>query len=139
MKSYDKSYKYFMIFLDGMDQKKIELFYYKRFSKFLDAVFFIGVYVVGVFVMNGGLRIRVYMTYGNFRNDFNFTVAVIQDVINNWEGELSEVLYLQMDNTVAQNKNNTVLVYLNMLVEYGIFKKVKVGFLLVGYIYDQID
>jgi len=29
--------------------------------------------------------------------------------------------------------------YLNMLVEFGIFQKVKVGFLLVGYTHDHID
>lgn len=139
MKSYDKPHKYLMISLDGMDQKKTELPHYKRLPKSLDAASLIGVHVVGVLVMNGGLRTRAYMTYGNFRNDPNLTVAVIQDVINNWEGELPEVLYLQMDNTAAQNKNNTVLAYLNMLVEHGIFKKVKVGFLLVGHTYDQID
>lgn len=137
--TYDKPHKYMMLSLDGMDQKKTELPHYKRLPKSLDSSALIGVHVVGVLVMNGRLQTKAYMTCGNIRNDPNLTIAVIQDVISNWVGALPDVLYLQMDNTSAQNKNSSVLAYLNMLVDRGIFVKVKVGFLLVGHTHDQID
>ena len=38
-----------------------------------------------------------------------------------------------------KKKNQVVFGYLNMLVELGIFHKVKVGFLLVGQNHDHID
>lgn len=38
-----------------------------------------------------------------------------------------------------ENKNQYTLAYLNMLVETGVFKNIKVGFLLVGHTHDQID
>ena len=42
------------------------------------------------------------------------------------------ILYIQLDNTAWEDKNSTVFGYLSMLVEQGVFKKVKVNFLLVG-------
>jgi hypothetical protein len=52
---------------------------------------------------------------------------------------LSSVLYLQLDNTSRENKNNLLFLYLHMLVLKGVFNKIKVGFLLVGHTHDQID
>lgn len=139
MKCYANPHKYLQLSLDGMDQKKTELPHYKRLPKNLDAAALIGVHVVGVIMVKRVLRTKVYLTYGNIRNDPNLTIAVIQDIISNWERTLPEVLYLQMDNTAAQNKCAAVLAYLNMLVHKGVFKKIKVGFLMVGHTHDQID
>ena len=50
-------------------------------------------------------------------------------------GYLSSILYLQMDNCARENKNWMMFAYLSWLVEKGIFKKVCVGFLIVGYVY----
>ena len=50
-------------------------------------------------------------------------------------GYLSSVLYLQMDNCARENKNWMMFAYLSWLVEKGIFKKVCVGFLIVGCVY----
>ena len=52
--------------------------------------------------------------------------------------ELPEVLYLQLDN-VYSNKSKTLMRYCNWLVDTGIFKKVKVCFLLVGHTHENID
>jgi hypothetical protein len=67
------------------------------------------------------------------------TIHVIQDVLNGWKGELPRVLYLQLDNTPCKNKNKFVIAYLHMLVKRGVFRKIKVGFLVVGHTHDQID
>ena len=46
---------------------------------------------------------------------------------------------MQLENTIKENKNSIVFGYLSMLVERGIFKKIKVNFLLVGHTHDHID
>jgi hypothetical protein len=52
---------------------------------------------------------------------------------------LPPVLYLQLDNTCRENKNNLLMAYLHMLLKNRVFKKIKIGFLLVGHTHDQID
>ena len=59
-------------------------------------------------------------------------------MMSHWSSNLPEVLYLQVDNTCHENKNQVVFGYLNMLVELRVFEKVKVGFLLVGHTHDHI-
>ena len=90
-------------------------------------------------VFNGEMFPRVYFTAPNIHNDANLTITIIHHVLSHWPGDLPKVLYLQLDNTSRENKNQVVFSYLNMLVELGIFKKVKVGFLLVGHTHDHID
>ena len=100
---------------------------------------FIQFHLVGCMVFNGEMIPRVYFTAPNIHNDANLTISIIHHVITHWPGDLPEVLYLQLDNTSRENKNQVVFGYLSMLVELGIFKKVKVGFLLVGHTHDHID
>jgi hypothetical protein len=50
-----------------------------------------------------------------------------------------ENLYLVMDNSAKDNKNNAVFRYLALLVKRGIFKTVQVNFLLVGHTHDRVD
>jgi hypothetical protein len=60
-------------------------------------------------------------------------------VLTHWSSNLPQVIYLQLENNSHENKNQIVFGYLSMLVEMGIFQKVKVGFLLVGHTHDHID
>ena len=60
-------------------------------------------------------------------------------MLSHWFGNLLEVLYLPLDNTFHENKNQVVFGYLNMLLELRIFHKVKVDFLLAGHTHDHID
>lgn len=122
-----------------MDQKKTELPHFLRCPKNMDEKYFIPIHVVGCLVINGNLRSKVFLNYPNVHNDSNLTIHVIQHVLNTWEGPLPPVLYVQLDNTSRENKNKYMMAYFNMLVEKGIFEKVKIGFLLVGHTHDQID
>ena len=63
----------------------------------------------------------------------------MQRVLQSWQGVLPLVLYVQLDNTARENKNSTVFGYLSMQVGRGIFKKIKVNFLLVDHTHDNID
>ena len=67
------------------------------------------------------------------------TITIIHHVLTHWSDHLSRVIYLELDNTNWENKNQIVFGYLHMLAELGNFKKVKVGFLLVGNTHDHID
>src|SRR5450759_4624541 len=99
-------------------------------------------HVVGCLVFHGELHSRVFLNYPNLHNDGNLTITILQRVLNEWEekhGVLPPVLYLQLDNTSRENKNNLLMTYLHMLVKKKIFKKIKIGFLLVGHTHDQID
>ena len=82
---------------------------------------------------------RVYFTSPDIHNDANLTITIIHHVLTHWFGNLPQVLYLHLDNTSPENKNQIVFGYLSMLVEMGIFQKVKVGFLLVGHTHDHIN
>ena len=63
----------------------------------------------------------------------------MQRVLQSWQGILSPVLYVQLDNTTRENKNSIVFGCLSLLVERGILKKIKVNFLLVGHKDDHVD
>jgi hypothetical protein len=139
-KCYLEPRKYLGLCIDEMDQKKIELPHFTKVPKNMEAKYFIAVHVVGCLVFNHRLRAKVYINFSNVHNDSNLTIHVIQDVLNGWEGDLPPVFYLQLDNyTSKENKNKFLIAYLHMLVEWGVFKKIKVGFLMVGDTHDQID
>ena len=100
---------------------------------------FIQFHLVGCMVFKGEMFPRVYFTTPNIHSDANLIITIIHHVLSHWPGDLPKVIYLQLDNTSRENKNQVVFAYLNMLVELGIFKKLKVSFLLVGHTQDHID
>jgi hypothetical protein len=104
--------------------------YKKRIAQF---------HLVGCMVFNGKMCPRVYFTDPNIHNDANLTITVTHHVLTHWCGNIPQVLYLQLENTSRETKNQIVFGYLSMLVEMGIFQKVKFGFLLVGHTHDHID
>ena len=50
-----------------------------------------------------------------------------------------QVLHLQLDNTTAENKNNTVIGLLALLVAWGKFSTVTIFFLHVGHTHNDLD
>jgi hypothetical protein len=90
-------------------------------------------------VFNGTMCPRVYFTDPNIHNDENLTITIIHHVISHWSSNLPEVLYLELDNSSCENKNQIMFGHLSMLVELGIFEKVKVGFLLLRHTHHHID
>ena len=138
-KSLKKPEHYLCLMIDGMDQKKTCLPHLKRLPKDLNDECLVQMHLVGCLAYSGTVKPHVFITYPNVHNDPNLTVTVIQRVLMNWGHPLPPVLYIQLDNTARENKNSTVFGYLSMLVEQGVFKKVKVNFLLVGHTHDHID
>ena len=122
-----------------MNQKKTLLPHFVHTPKKLQKENFIQFHLVGCMVFNRKISPRVYFTAPNIHNDGNMTITIIHDVCSHWGGNLPKILYLQLDNTCRENKNQIVFGYLNMLVELRIFHKVKFGFLLFGHTHDHID
>ena len=99
-------------------------------------------HVVGCLVFHGELHSKKFLKYPSLHNDRNLIITIMQRIFNQWEeksGGLPPVLYLQLDNTPRENKNNLLFTYLHMLLVKQVFKKIKVGFLIVGHTHDQID
>ena len=94
-----------------MDQKKTLLPHFVHTPKNLQEENFIQFHLVGCMVFNGKMLPRVYFTDPNIHNDANLTITIIHDVISHWSGNLPEVLYLQLDNTCRENKNQIVFIH----------------------------
>ena len=52
---------------------------------------------------------------------------------------LPKNLYLQLDNSSKDNKNQYLMAFLSLLTTRGVFKEIQVGFLLVGHTHEDID
>ncbi|KAL3699482.1 hypothetical protein R1sor_017504 [Riccia sorocarpa] len=122
-----------------MDQKKTALPHFSKQPKSVDGAALVGVHLVGAMIFHGKLHTRAFLTYNNLKSDSNLTITVLQKILLEWEGILPPTLYLQLDNTVRENKNNILFAYLAMLLEKKMFTKIKLGFLLVGHTHDFID
>ncbi|KAL3688646.1 hypothetical protein R1sor_014955 [Riccia sorocarpa] len=125
--------------IDGMDQKKTALPHFSKQPKSVDGAALVGMHLVGAMIFHCKLRTRAFLTYNNLKSDSNLTITVLQKILLEWEGILTPTLYLQLDNTVRENKNNILFAYLAMLLEKKMFKKIKLGFLLVGHTHDFVD
>ncbi len=131
--------RYMCLMIDGMDQKKTCLPHFARLPKDIGEECLVQMHLVGCLSYNRVVKPWVYLTYPNVHNDPNLTITIIQRVLQSWIGSLPPTLYVQLDNTARENKNSSVFGYLSMLVHRGLFKKVKVNFLLVGHTHDHID
>ena len=137
-KALENPLKYMSVVIDGMDQKKTTLPHFLNVPKDVPDECFVKIHLVGAMVFKGSLRCKVFLTYPNLHGDPNLTITILNKVLCEQE-HLPPVLYLQLDNTTRENKNQALFAYCAMLVELKIFKKVKLGFLLVGHTHDQID
>ncbi|KAL3690293.1 hypothetical protein R1sor_016602 [Riccia sorocarpa] len=125
--------------IDGMDQKKAALPHFSKQPKSIDGAALVGVHLVGAMIFHTKLHTRAFLTYNNLTSDSNLTITVLQKILLEWEGILPPTLYLQLDNTLRENKNNILFAYLAMLLEKKVFTKIKLGFLLVGHTHDFVD
>ena len=131
--------RYMCMIIDGMDQKKTSLPHFQELPKDLGDECFVHMHLVGCLSYCQTITPQVFLTYPNIHNGPNLTVTVMDKVLQSWPSSLLPVLYVKLDNIARENKNSIVFGYLSMLVEKGIFKKVKVNFVLVGHTHDHID
>lgn len=105
-------------------------------------------HLIGVLCFGGPIPLVTYLSKSDIANDPNLTIHIIMDFLRRTWTEVKngngkwcwpEVLYIQLDNATNSNKNNMVFGFLSMLVWRGVFRKIKVGFEVVGHTHDLID
>ena len=52
---------------------------------------------------------------------------------------LPKKLFLQLDNSTKDNKNRYVMAFFSLLIAQRIFKKMTIGFLIIGHTHEDID
>lgn len=102
-----------------------------------------GVHVVGTIIETIGPHLD--FSYKNVGDTSDVLIDVIQSSVKRLQDHRDqkglpypEVLYLQLDNTNS-NKSKALFTYLSWLVETGVFRKIKVNYLLVGHTHEIID
>ena len=140
-------YKYVSIIMDGMDQAKTRCPHWPRAPKYMDDKEKIEFHLVGTLVWGHNVQ-GCYVDWTvkqQFSDDANALLTSLERTIRRIQKSrteasepLPEVLYLQLDN-VSSNKNRWLLGYAHWLVHQGVFKRVKISFLLVGHTHENID
>ncbi|GBG64104.1 hypothetical protein CBR_g40552 [Chara braunii] len=133
--------EYIAMIIDGMDQSKTILPHFTRIPKDskLKEGNFVKVHVVGAKVLGFSSSAFATVFFDNFKSDSNCMLIVLHRWISQLPRPFSKVLYLTLDNTSKENKNNFVLAYLVFLVKMRVFSKVQLNFLLVGHTHEDID
>jgi hypothetical protein len=126
-KSRSRSFRYFSAIIDGMDQNKTDVLRLKRETAATSALTKLNVSVIGVISHGHEPRATAYLVPSEYPKDSSFTMHIVAKTILaslDANGFLPPVFYLQLDNTVRENKNKTMMAFMSLLVEQGIFDKV---------------
>ena len=107
--------KYLSLIIDGMDQKTTSLPKPRLLSKHASAMWKLSCHVVAVIVHGRGHH--VYVDVGEIPQDSNCTCNILMQTFLKHVDHLSPILYVQMDNTVRENKNQFVFPLFCVLVE----------------------
>ncbi|XP_071143900.1 uncharacterized protein [Mytilus edulis] len=136
-KSRKEPNKYMSIIIDGMDQQKTFIPNFMHMSKFMSGMWRLRTHLVGTIVHGVG----VYGFFDQFQwpHSTNLTLTILVHVFFLLKDSIPDILYLQMDNCARENKNRYVLAFFTWLVDIGLFKKVKISFLMVGHTHEDID
>lgn len=112
------------IAIDGMDQSKTSLIHLKSFPTGFQKRERLKVHVTGV--KAHGLGNYAFIDHCQFPHDANLVVNALMKTIEDLDekGLLGADLFIQVDNTVRENKNCFLIGYLADLVDREIFRKV---------------
>ena len=127
---------------DGMTQRTTALPHFRSNPTWKGKDDF-GVHVEGVMVQNRPPRLE--FSHKNVSGNANAAIDSIHESImveqslrTQENRPFPEVLHLQLDN-VGTNKSKALFAYCSNLVHLGVFRKIKVNFLMVGHTHENID
>ncbi len=113
-----------------MDQAKTNLPQTNMIAKSQSSLWKLRTHITGVLVHTKSAHGKIAFSFVDilqYPHGSNLTITILLKVLLEF-AELAQTfphtLYIQMDNTVRENKNKYVLAFCAMLVEVGIFKKV---------------
>jgi hypothetical protein len=119
--------KYMSIAIDSMDSSKSRLPSPRRDNHATAKLGRLTFGLVGVLCHGRRSFNRCYTYPMDVPHDCNVTIQALMDTLRDAAGEdgsLPDVLYLQLDNTVRENKNRYMIAFCSFLVNIGWFKKV---------------
>jgi hypothetical protein len=140
--------EYLSLIMDGMDQAKLKVPNYVTTTKDNSAQ--VDVKLSGV--KAHGLGEYFYFSTNEFKTGANLNIECLHrtliDLRRTYDEEIAKpdstfktfphTLYLQVDGG-SENKNRYLKAYCDRLVAFGLFKKVKVAYLMVGHTHEDID
>ncbi|XP_030841361.1 uncharacterized protein LOC115924008 isoform X2 [Strongylocentrotus purpuratus] len=129
--------KYMSVIIDGMDQHCTSIPQLHPTPKALSYNDQLHTHITGALVHGRGQH--AYIDFNEYPHDSNLTINILLNILVRYADSLPPVLYLQLDNTSRENKNRHLFSFLSLLLELNIFKKIKVGFLMVGHTHEDID
>ena len=129
--------KYLSTIIDGMDQSKTNLPHFSQKAKKVAGMTILKTHLTAV--LTHGHGIWGFFDICQWPHASNLTINLLLKVMTNLKNSLPKVWYLQMDNCGRENKNRFVLAFCCYLVQLGLFKKIKIGFLMVGHTHEDVD
>ena len=128
---------YLTIITDGMHQVKTLIPRLLELPKRMSNTEQVKTDILGCLIHTGlkehGKARRVFLDLNQYPHDSNKTInalyLILLELVEQ-HGRLPDNLYIQMDNTSRENKNQYVLTYMALLVKLKLFKKV-CGFMLI--------
>ncbi|XP_028514545.1 uncharacterized protein LOC114574953 [Exaiptasia diaphana] len=125
-----------------MDQAKTRLPYYYIGSKIEgEHVSFLKVHVTGA-ISHGNNTAMCFLDLMRWPHDANSTMNFMLETLRRHKlknGRLPSTLYWQMDNCYRDCKNIYILAFCSLLVMTGVFKKVRLSYLIVGHTHADVD
>ena len=138
-RSHFSKHKCLSIAMDSMDHGKTSIPKRPRDDKDADGCNKLITHITGVLIHGRDPKAIGYTWYDRFPAGSDVTMTILLDALNRVTGPLPPTLYLQMDNCSRENKNQYVMALATLLVERGVFRKVKISFLPVGHTHDDPD
>ena len=117
------------VIIDGMDQSATNLPHLKKISKSSVNLWHLRTHLTGAIVHGHGSE--GFLGFLQYPHDPNLTINVLLQLLVKrfralHQTSLPEKLYVQLDNCGRENKNQSVLAFLALLVQQGIFKEVSI-------------
>ena len=129
--------------VDGMDQSKLITCIPHTKVPQKDVSNFLETKITGVLVH--GKRFNAYISEPQVPSDSNLNLTRIHSTLVKLKrdapaagGVLPRKLYLQVDSG-SKNKNKWIISYLSLLIEIGMFDRIKMNFLPAGHTHEDID
>lgn len=131
--------------IDGMTQRTTQLPHFRRIPSWVkDNKALIDTHCMGILIEGIGRFLEFNFSH-NYSDNSNYLANVIQRAVLRVQQHrrdngdpMPEVLYVQLDN-VSSNKSIFILAYCALLVHQGVFRKVKLNYLIVGHTHENID
>lgn len=138
-------WKYATMIIDGMTQRTTQLPHFRRIPSWVkDNKALIDTHCMGILIEGVGRFLEFNFSH-NYSDNSNYLANVIHRAVDRVQAHrrsgghpMPEVLYIQLDN-VSSNKSIFIIAYCALLVKQGVFRKVKLNYLIVGHTHENID